>query len=92
MSMLTGINTEVFEFARRSALTDFYDEKGICIHVWHSGLGKNPWMLEIRKMGVLYGSFEGVQPGFPTRQEAEDQAFDIAESFCDGTFELRFTS
>ena len=67
------------------------DELLACVHVWNSGLGKNPWMFEIRRAGCLYGSFMDVKTGYETRIEAERMGIKICESMFDGSFQETYT-
>jgi hypothetical protein len=82
----------VIEAAARIARYIWFDAHNIHVMVFHNGTRFDPWMFEIRRNGLLRGSFEGVKNVYETREEAETQAFEVGDSMLDGTFEIRFTS
>lgn len=86
------ITEAIARAAERTAIIAKYDELGIYINVYHCSTRDNPWMFDMRWNGLLRGSFEGVNNRFPTREDAEKQAIEIAESVVDGTYALRYTS
>lgn len=84
MALLLDAAQRIFDVERLDAMQ-------ACIFVWNSGLGTNPWMFEIRRAGVLYGTFVDVPTGYSTRLQAEMQAVKICEAMIDGTFQETYT-
>jgi len=92
MSITAADTSLIIQAAKAASAFALYDSHNIYVTVFHNGTRKNPWMFEIRRNGMLRGAFEGIENGYETREKAEQQAFEVADSMLDGTFEIRFTS